>query len=185
MRAVNALTLGGRVNIVGVLSSLLLLYVCLSGKPWWVLVGGREGENMILVKLSPFTFYAEILRRPVVVPIIPYLNLAAELALTLTAVAMLAGSFVSRKPWSKPLVGLGGFFVPVVFLVGLVVSLRLTGSYLKVDIPIVGESTIIYTIESIKAQIPLSSMLTTEYYTAVVAGALSLLAKVLHSRIQT
>lgn len=185
MRILNVLSIGGRVNSIGVVASLLLLYVCFSNNPWWVLTGGLEGENTILVEISPFMFHVEALQRPVVVPAIPYMNLAAELTLTLTAVTMLIGSIIPKKPWSKPLMGLSGILIPILFLAGLLISLRIAENYLKINIPISGESTVNYTLEDAQIQIPLRSLLTTEYYIAVSVGILSVLAKILHGRIQT
>lgn len=185
MRMVNLLSIGGRVNTIGVVASLMLLYACFSNNPWWILTGGQGGENIILVEISPFTFHMEILRRPVVIPIIPYLNLIAKLTLTLAAIMMLIGSAVPEKPWSKPLMGLSGIFIPMIFLAGLLISLRMAENYFKVNIPINGICSINYTVENIRVQILLRSFLTTEYYIAILVGVLSVLAKILHGRIQT
>ena len=184
MQMINPLSLGGRVNAIGVVTALLLLYLCLSNNPWWTLRGGLGGENTLLVEVSPFVYRLEILQKPVSIPAIPYLNLAAKLTFILAAITTFIGSIASRRPWSKPLISLNGLLLPIMFLVGLLIASKMAGAYFKIEVPLNGEFTIDYVVDGIHAQIPSSSSLTTEYYIAVATGLLSVLTKALHRKIQ-
>ncbi|MEM0450428.1 MAG: hypothetical protein QXO17_02515 [Nitrososphaerota archaeon] len=105
---------------MGILGSLLLYYVALSDRPWWILRGGSTGERLFEIAVSPFAFSAELLGKPIIVPIIPYLNLAARLSVLLAASTTLIGSIFAGKKWSGPLLSLRGLTVPLVFLLGII-----------------------------------------------------------------
>jgi hypothetical protein len=94
---------------------------------------------------------------------------------------------LTNKPWSKPLISLRGLILPVLFLAGLFILLNLARSYANVSLPLIGRSTIEYTINygglRIDTETAVEAALTQMYWIALTAGALSALAKVLHGRI--
>jgi hypothetical protein len=73
--------------------------------------------------------------------------MAARLSILLAAVTTLSGSLLAKKPWSKPLISLRGLMLPLLFLAGLFVTLNLAVSYVNVSLPLIGRSTIKYTID--------------------------------------
>jgi hypothetical protein len=186
---VKALSINHRVNMLGLASAILLFYTALSEKPWWKMTGGLEGEGeqTFSAEVSPYNIALKILGKPVTVPILPYVNLAARLSILLAAATMLLGSLMAKKPWSKPLMGLRGFILPILFLAVLFSGLSLAGSYAGVRLPLTGEFTLEYTIPygglNIAVETPAAAALTQEYWIALVAGVISALAKALHGRI--
>ncbi len=73
MSVSKALTFGYRLNVIGLLAGFMLLYVALSDRPWWVLIGGTVEEPTFLAEVSPFRVSVIILGKPVVIQILPYL----------------------------------------------------------------------------------------------------------------
>jgi hypothetical protein len=184
---VKALTLGNRVNLVGIASSIPLLYVALSNNPWWVAYGGLDGEYTFSAEVSPFNIAVQVLGKPVTVPILPYLNLAARLSISLAAVTIFAGSLLAGKPWSKPLMSLRGLTLPILFLAGLFIGLNPAKSFVGVGLPLVGKFTLEYSIPYAGGRITTETLadatLTQEYWTALAAGILSAIAKTVHGRV--
>jgi hypothetical protein len=184
---VKALTLGNRVNLVGIASSIPLLYVALSNNPWWVAYGGRDGEHTFSAEVSPFNIAVQVLGKPVTVPILPYLNLAARLSILLAAVTIFAGSLLARKPWSKPLMSLRGLTLPILFLAGLFIGLNAVKQLAGVSLPLAGKSTLKYSIPyaggRISTETLVEATLTQEYWIALAAGVLSALAKAVQNRV--
>ena len=187
MGIVKALSLNYRVNLLGLASALLLFYTALSNKPWWTITGGIEGERTFSAEVSPFNIAVEILGKPATVPILPYLNLAARLSILLAAATILLGSLLATKPWSKPLISVRGLVLPILFLCGLFIGLSLAGSYVGVNLPLTGEFTLAYAIPygelNIATETPVSAALTGEYWIALAAGIISVLAKTFQGKI--
>lgn len=188
MSLINILSLKHRVNTLGVASSLLLLYVLLSDKPWWILTGGSSGERTILVELSPFTFTMEVLGRPLTIPIAFYVNLAAKLSILLAIVTTILGSILVSKPWSKPMISVKGLILSVLFIVGVFALLQIVQLSVGLsNIPILGESIMKYAFKfeevEVVVEIPLKSEITIHYWIALIAGVTSIPAKILQGRI--
>ena len=181
------LTLNYRFNLLGLASSLLLFYTALSNSPWWTVAGGLEGERTFSAEVSPFNIAVEILGKPVTIPILPYINLAARLSILLAAATILLGSLLAKKPWSKPLMSLRGLTLPILFLAGLFMGLNLAKSFVGVGPPLVGKFTLEYSIpyagRNIATETLVETTLTQEYWIALAAGILSALAKIVQGRI--
>jgi hypothetical protein len=184
---VKVLTLNNRFNLLGVVSSFLLFYTALSNNPWWTIYGGVGDERTFSAEVSPFSISVEVLGKPVIVPMLFYLTMAARLSILLAAATTLLSSLLIKKPWSKPLVSLRGLMLPLLFLAGLFITLNLASSYANVSLPIIGRFTIEYTINygglKIDTETAVEAALTQEYWIALTAGVLSALANVLHGRI--
>jgi hypothetical protein len=184
---VKVFTLNHRFNLLGVASSFLLFYTALSNNPWWTVYGGIGDEHTFSAKVSPFNISVEVLGKPVIVPMLFYLTMAARLSILLAAATTLSGSLLIKKPWSKPLISLRGLLLPVLFLAGLFVTLNLASSYANVSIPLIGRSTIKYIINygglRIGTETAVEAALTQEYWIALTAGILSALAKAVPGRI--
>jgi hypothetical protein len=187
MVLVKVLTLNNRFNLLGIASSLLLFYTALSNSPWWTMAGGMGDEFTFSAEVSPFIIAVEVLGKPVTVPILPYLNLAARLSISLAAVTIFADSLLARKPWSKPLMSLRGLTLPILFLAGLFIELNLAKSFVGVGPPLVGKFTLEYSIPYAGGWIDTETLaeatLTHEYWTALAAGVLTAIAKTVHGRI--
>jgi hypothetical protein len=184
---VKVLTLNNRFNLLGIASSLLLFYTALSNSPWWTMAGGMGDEFTFSAEVSPFNIAVQVLGKPVTVPILPYLNLAARLSILLAAVTIFVGSLLAGKPWSKPLMSLRGLTLPILFLAGLFIGLNLAKSFVGVGLPLVGKFTLEYSIPyaggRIAAETLADATLTQEYWTALAAGILSAIAKTVHGRV--
>jgi hypothetical protein len=187
MVLVKVLTLNNRFNLLGIASSLLLFYTALSNSPWWTMAGGMGDEFTFSAEVSPFNIAVQVLGKPVTVPILPYLNLAARLSILLAAVTIFIGSLLARKPWSKPLMSLRGLTLPILFLAGLFIGLNLAKSFVGVGLPLVGKFTLEYSIPYAGGRITTETLadatLTQEYWTALAAGILSAIAKTVHGRV--
>jgi len=188
MGLVDTLSLNRRVNTLGVAGSLLLLYVVLSDKPWWILTGGSSGERAILIELSPFTFTMEVLGRPLTIPVVFYVNLAAKLSILLAIATTALGSILASKPWSNPMISVKGLILPILFIVGVFTLPQIAQLTVGLSgIPILGESNMRYAFKSGEAEvvveIPLKSEITIHYWIALVAGIISIPAKILQGRI--
>jgi hypothetical protein len=184
---VKVLTLNNRFNLLGIASSLLLFYTALSNSPWWTMAGGMGDGFTFSAEVSPFNIAVQVLGKPVTVPILPYLNLAARLSILLAAVTIFVGSLLAGKPWSKPLMSLRGLTLPILFLAGLFIGLNLAKSFVGVGLPLVGKFTLEYSIPYAGGRITTETLadatLTQEYWTALAAGILSAIAKTVHGRI--
>jgi hypothetical protein len=187
MVLVKVLTLNNRFNLLGIASSLLLFYTALSNSPWWTMAGGMGDEFTFSAEVSPFNIAVQVLGKPVTVPILPYLNLAARLSILLAAVTIFVGSLLAGKPWSKPLMSLRGLTLPILFLAGLFIGLNLAKSFVGVGLPLVGKFTLEYSIPYAGGWIATETLadatLTQEYWTALAAGILSAIAKTVHGRV--
>jgi len=184
---VKTLSLNYRVNLLGLVSALLLFYTVSSNKPWWRMAGGVGDEKTFSAEISPFNIALEILGKPVTVPILPYLNLAARLSILLAAATILTGSLLASKPWSKPMMSMKGLLLPILFPGGLFIGLSLASSYIGANLPLMGESTLKYEIQygglSISTETAVNAVLTEEYWIALAAGIFSAFTKAIHNRI--
>ena len=179
-----ALTLGYRLNLVGLLAGLSLIYVALSDKPWWILIGGSFKEPAFLAEVSPFKVSIMALGKPISISIISYLNLGMRLSLLTVAAMIILGSFVLGKRWSKSLLSLAGLIIPIAFPIFLYIGLEILKANMGILIPIVGESILNYSIpykgRSVIVYIPVVAKITREYWLVLVIGILSLIARVMH-----
>ncbi len=146
-----------------------------------------EGERTFSAEVSPFNIGVEVLGKPVTVPVLPYLNLAARLSILTAASTILLGSLLAKKPWSKPLMSVRGLVLPILFLPALSIGLSLAGSYVGVSLPLVGESTFDYRIRygglDIAVETPVAAALTQEYWIALAAGIISAFGRAVHGKI--
>ncbi|MDI9619953.1 MAG: hypothetical protein QFX33_03990 [Candidatus Nezhaarchaeota archaeon] len=187
MGIAEALSLKGRVNLLGVLGAALLFYVALSGGPWWIVVGGAAGFPAFSVALSPFTCSIDVLGRPLTIPIVPYLLLAAKLSVLLAAASTLAGSLLLSRSWSRPLMSTKGFTVPFLFVLMLFLGLQAAQAF-GLALPLHGSSTLSYPFFfggfNVALAVPVHAELTGEYWLALAAGAVTLAAKLVHGRLR-
>jgi hypothetical protein len=84
-------------NLLGLASAFLLFYTVLSNNPWWTVYGGVGDERTFSAEVSPFNISVEVLGKPVIVPILFYLTMAARLSILLAAVTTLSGSLLAQK----------------------------------------------------------------------------------------
>ena len=186
MKFTRTVTLNYTVNMIGLASSILLFYIALSNNAWWMVRGGTGDEYTFIAEVSPFNIVVKVLDRPVTVPILPYLCLAARLSILLAATTTFIGSLLASKPWSKPMMSISGLKLPIIFIGILFASLSLANLFIDVNIPITGESTLKYVIpyhgSTIATETPVITTLTEEYWIALAAGVLSALAKIAHNK---
>jgi hypothetical protein len=91
---------------------------------------------------------------------------------------MLLGSFLAEKEWSRPMIGFKGLMLPILFLVGLIISLEFVKN-MGIAVPLMGEFILRYEIpigRGIITETPSVAMLTSDYWIALLAGIISVLA---------
>ena len=67
----------------------------LSNNPWWTVYGGIGDERTLSAKVSPFNISVEVLGKPVIVPMLFYLTMAARLSILLVAATTLIPNFLT------------------------------------------------------------------------------------------
>jgi len=178
------LIIKGKVNILGVIAAILVLVVVFTAKPWWTLKGG---EGFLEVSYSPFKIDVNVLGKPIVIPIVPYLTQAATIALVLSALMLLAGSLIADKSIGLSLTKVGydkPLIVVLVFTGVLYMLPKMIGQAVGLEIPLTGGETL--TLETmiggmkVQASIPVEAQITIELYIAWVIAVIALISGVIH-----
>ena len=179
------LTINYRLNVMGLIAGFFLIYIAISDKPWWILIGGSVEEHVFSAELSPFMTMITVLGRPVHLPIITYLNMGVRLSFLVAAATTILGSIFVRRSWSKKFISLAGLKTPIAFLILLFVCLEIVKIHFGITIPIIGRSTLTHKIfltgGEITVHIPMTAKITQEYWTALIIGIPSLIAKLITS----
>lgn len=177
------LSLGYRVNVLGVIASVLTLLISLSEEPWWVLTGGEA----FFAHISPFSISINILGRPLLIPIIPYLTLSARLSTMYAAITMLLGSLSISKDWSRLLMNRRLLWLAVGFVISLYITSYIAGNYAGISYRVVGEDKLSYPIPlgetTILVEASVKTYLTLNYWIALATGLIAFVAKALHNRL--
>ncbi len=99
---------------------------------------------------------------------------------------IIAGSLSFSRDWSKPFMSLTGLAMPIIFVATIYLGLQAAQAYTGASIPLIGQLNLAYDIPyggiTITSQTPTQSLITQEYWTALTAGALSLIAKMVQGK---
>ena len=170
-----------KVNWIGLSSAasmLFILYMSLAhGAPWWRLeVGGSLGS----VNVSPLDIEVKIMGSAIDVPLLGFVTFGSKVSWVIVAAMMLAYSLDLSPRNSGELLGFSyrkpTYYVVGMILVGLVGRL-VVGSFLPVEVPLVGVSTASFRFEGGTVSVPIRASITWVFWAAVVCAALSLGAR--------
>ncbi len=177
-----------KVNWIGLLSAgSMFLILCLSlahRAPWWRL---EVADNLGYVNVSPLDFEVEIMGNAVNVPLLVFATFGSKISWFVVASAMLAYSLDLSPKHSEKLLDFGyrkpTYYVVGTLLVGLVGS-GIVGSFLSMELPFIGVSTVTFGFEGGMVTIPLKGSLTWVFGVAVGCAALSIGARLYQRRLR-
>jgi len=156
------------------LVALSILYAA----PWWqVAIGDGVGQ----AEISPLDYKANLAGASIEIPIIWFLTLVGKLTMAACTVAMFIHSVSTQKPFSKHLLGFAykkPFLILVLFIVMLVVSTYMVGTFFGVNVPLTGTITLSLFFGGATAKIPISTSFTWVFWLAVATAVLAIAAKI-------
>jgi len=186
MNIYRTVTINYRLNIMGLIAGVFLIYIAVSDKPWWILIGGSVKEHAFSAEISPFRTVIMVLGKTVDIPIVTYMNMGLRLSFLLMAATTILGSIFMRKYWSRGLISLAGFITPLAFPILLYIGLEMIKIRFGITIPMIGQSNLTYKMllkgREIVIHAPVIAEITQDYWTALIIGIPSLVAKLIHSR---
>ena len=175
-----------KINIAGVVSGLITLYLAILGGSWWVAIGGAGGESFHAF-ISPFTFDVSILGNPVYVPIVDWLILASRIAFLLAGLEIIVASVLVHKAWSKSFIRLGSLWTAILFIISIYLGITLVQSIAGISIPMQGDAILTYEIpvqtQTFTVEAPINTYFTPSFEVALVGGICALLARIIHGRL--
>jgi len=172
-----------RVNVFGLMSGFLMLYLVLLPEPWWVALGGSDGEAFHAY-VSPFAFEVVLLGNPVDIPIVYWLTLASRLAFILAAVETIFASIVVYEKTFKTFLSLRALSVSILFPILIAIGLAVAEETIGLSIPVYGEALSTFNLPgqgyAMTVEMPIRTYITASYLLALIAGVLSLIARSFH-----
>jgi hypothetical protein len=175
-----------KINIVGVVSGLITLYLAILGGSWWVATGGAGGESFHAF-ISPFTFEVSILGNPLGVPLIEWLILASRIAFILAGLELIVASVLVHKDWSKSFIRLRILWTAILFVGSIYIGITLVQNITGIAIPLQGTTVLTYDVpgqaQTFTVEVPINTYFTHTFEVALVGGVSALLAKILHGRV--
>jgi hypothetical protein len=175
-----------KINIAGVISGLITLYLAILGGSWWVATGGAGGESFHAF-ISPFMFDVSILGNSLGVPLIEWLILASRIAFILAGLEILVASLLIHKDWSKSFIRLRILWTALIFVGSIYVGITLVQNITGIAIPLQGTAVLTYDIpgqaQSFIVEAPINTYFTPTFEVALVGSISALLAKILHGRV--
>ncbi|MDJ0274380.1 MAG: hypothetical protein QXP81_04645 [Nitrososphaerota archaeon] len=107
------------------------------------------------------------------------------LFLLLAASTTLIGSIFAGKKWSGSLMSLRGLTVPLVFLVGIIAGTQVVRP-MGLSVPTAGAFALNYVLRvgnnEVLIRAPSEVLFTTDFVMALVAGVITLMAKIVHGK---
>jgi hypothetical protein len=175
-----------KINIAGVVSGLITLYLAILGGSWWVARGGAGGESFHAF-ISPFTFDVSILGNPVDVPLINWLILASRIAFISAGLEIIVASILVHKDWSKSFIRLRILWTAVIFVASIYVGVTLVQNITGISVPIQGEAMLTYELpfqtQTVTLEAPFNTYFTPTFEVALVGGVSALLARIIHGKV--
>jgi ABC-type multidrug transport system fused ATPase/permease subunit len=159
-------------------AAILVALSVIYAAPWWqVAVGDGVGQ----AEISPLDYKANLAGASLELPIIWFLNLGSKLTMAACAVAMFIYSVSTQKPFCKQLLGFAykkPLLILALFIIMLVVSTYIVGTFFGVNIPLMGTTTVSLSFGGTTANIPVSTSLTWVFWLAVLTAVLAIAAKI-------
>jgi len=171
-------------GIAGGTITLVLVVLALAyASPWWQLT---IAEDLGRANISPLSFNLTILGSQIVIPLIFFLNLACQLSLAASAIAILVYSVIPEKSFSKHLLGFAykkPLVTLIIFLISIFAVTYSVQSILPINIPVAGASTITLEMSSISMEVPITTGFTWVFWLAIAAAILCVIARFYHKKI--
>ncbi|MBO3800011.1 MAG: hypothetical protein FGF52_03005 [Candidatus Brockarchaeota archaeon] len=120
---------------------MLFLVISVIGGAWWELVGGEVSKPVLYIGLSPFDFKVELLGSQIIgpSPIMIALFVSERLLAIFGSATIIAGSLLRGKTWSRRLLNLRPFTMPVGFGVLILISVIAITSLIPSFFPIIAQ----------------------------------------------
>ena len=150
---------------------------------WWKLI---VGENLLAVNASPTNTNINLLGTPLSPPLIWAMNITGILTFLACGIIMLIYSIIPTKSYSQDLLSFGyrkPLYVVILYIVGLLIITVALQSFLGIDVPTVGTSTLALP-TNLTSGVSISVMLTSAFQwpflLGIFAAALCIIARVYH-----
>lgn len=130
-----------RFRILYLISGVLFLIASLIGGAWWELIGGEASKPVLYVGFSPFDLKVELLGSQVVdlSPFMTALFTSERLLAILGSATIIVGSLLHGKTWSRRLLNLRPFTMPIGFIVIILIGAIVIIPSLMHSIPFIGQ----------------------------------------------
>jgi hypothetical protein len=156
--------------------------------PWWQLTVGTP--VIATVNFSPVNFNFSLFNTLLTVPLIWALNLACLLTLLAGGTGLLAYSFLSTKPYAKPVLGFGykkPLYAFILFIVELLILYFSVSMLTGTGFPLMGSGALGlpsgFIPGGISISVDVSAAFGWTFYLSIVVVALCIGARVYHKRI--
>jgi hypothetical protein len=176
-----------RMNWFGLVGSIVtFILVVLSvtlASPWWQLTAGQE---LLQVDYSPLSYSIRFMGSQVSAPIVWFINLAAQLSLLASAIAMLIYSILPNKSYSKSLLNFAykkPILIVVIFAVSLFAITYIAGMLLSINVPLVGSADITLDFGAAAIELSIMAGFTWVFWLAVVSAGLCFVARLYHRKV--
>lgn len=155
---------------------------------WWKL---SIGDNLITVNASPVNTNFNIFGTQLSSGMFWAVNITSILVFLTSGVIMLVYSIIPTKPYAKDLLSYAyrkPLYMVIIYLAGLLVTMYATQAALGVGIPIAGSSTITIPASltmGANISVAISSTFQWPFWLAIATAALSLTARIYHTKISS
>ena len=150
---------------------------------WWKLI---VGENLLAVNASPTNTNINLLGTPLSPPLIWAMNITGILTFLACGIIMLIYSIIPTKSYSQDLLSFGyrkPLYVVILYIVGLLIITVALQSFLGIDVPTVGTSTLSLPTNltsGVNIRVMLTSAFQWPFLLGIFAAALCIIARVYH-----
>ena len=170
-----------RINILGLMAGIIILYILYTNQPWWVLSAIGD-KPTFKAAIAPYLINIEILDKPVNSPIIKYVVLSGTITYLLTGILCILSSFLPNKPWSKNIIGYRPLVMLILTLTTLYIGLHMVRNMVGVTLPYYGTAITLFQLPyetgTINVYTSVKAEFTRTFYIAVVAALLATCARI-------
>lgn len=169
---------------LGIVASILIIYVSVIPDPWWYIEGGEEG-TLFLASVSPAKIFIKLFGKDLNIPAIIYGTYTFMLILVIPAILNVVGNIaaiIGKRNLSRYLISIGPGITILVFPLLIYLASFAIQSFINIQIPVVGET---YTNISLKqfgydinVLLPIKSSLTPQYWIGFAGGILLIVQKI-------
>jgi hypothetical protein len=171
--------------LVGAIIILLLLPISYYF-PWWQLI---IGENLFQVNTSPVNTHFSFMAVQLNIPIIWAMNVTGLFIYIASGVTLLIYALMPKKTYSIDLLGFAyrkPLYSVLLYLVGLVVTTLLINSFVDLNIPVMGTSTVNLPqglSMGVNVEVVVYSAFQWPFWLALAAAVICIIARIHHPRI--
>ena len=172
-------------GFAGGISLIALVFISLF-VPWWQLT---VGDDLVTANVSPLNTNFNFIGDSLTIPLIMALNITSVISLTAAGIVMLISSVSPLKPYSKKLLGFAyrkPLYSVLLFVIGLVLTIIVAGSLVKLDVPLFGSQLSILPTDMTQGatvSVSMSAGFQWPFLFAIVATGLCIGARFYHKKI--